>query len=99
MVTEDLGQKLVEARLVSEQALQKAVQQQKSAGGSVTASLVKIGALTEEQLLDFLGSHFRVPAVDLRITEPDPNVVRLLPPEVATKFLAVPLARTGRRLT
>jgi len=98
MVTEDLGQKLLEARLVSEQALQKAVQQQKSAGGSVTASLVKIGALTEEQLLDFLSSHFRVPAVDLRKSEPDVNIVRLLPAELATKFLAVLLARSGRRL-
>jgi type IV pilus assembly protein PilB len=98
MVTEDLGQKLVEAGLVTDVALQKAAQQQKSAGGSVTASLVKIGALTEEQLLDFLGSHFRVPAVDLRNLEPDATVVRLLPAEVATKFLAVPLARSGRRL-
>ncbi|HKA23832.1 MAG TPA: type II secretion system protein GspE, partial [Candidatus Eisenbacteria bacterium] len=99
MVTEDLGQKLVEARLITEQALQKALQQQKSSGGSVTASLVKIGALTEEQLLEFLSSHFRVKAVDLRHTEPDPTVVRLLPSELATKFLAVPLARSGRRLT
>jgi type IV pilus assembly protein PilB len=99
MVTEDLGQKLVEARLVTEDALQKAVQQQKSSGGSVTASLVKIGALTEEQLLDFLSAHFRVAAVDLRTKEPDAAVVRLLPAELATKFLAVPLAKTGRRLT
>ena len=64
----------------------------------VTASLVKIGALTEEQLLEFLSSYFRVPAVDLRNLEPDATVVRLLPAEVATKFLAVPLARSGRRL-
>jgi type IV pilus assembly protein PilB len=98
MVTEDLGQKLVEAKIVTQDALQKAVQQQKSSGGSVTASLVKIGALTEEQLLDFLSSHFRVPAVDLRHTEPDATVVRLLPADLATKFLAVPLARSGRRL-
>ena len=98
MVTEDLGQLLVDKQIVSEPALQKAAQQQKSTGGAITACLVKIGALTEEQLLEFLSQHFRVPAVDLRTLEPDPTVVRLLPAEVATKFLAMPLSRVGRRL-
>jgi len=98
MVTEDLGQLLLDNQIVSEQALQKAAQQQKSTGGAITACLVKIGALTEEQLLEFLSQHFRVPAVDLRALEPDPTVVRLLPAEVATKFLAMPLSRVGRRL-
>jgi type IV pilus assembly protein PilB len=99
MVTEDLGQVLVEAQLISEQALQKALQQQKGSGGSVTSNLVKIGALTEESLLEFLSEHYRVPAVDLRTIEPDATVVRLLPADVATKFLALPLSRVGRRLT
>ncbi len=98
MVSEDLGQKLVEAQLVTEQDLQKALQQQKGTGGCLTANLVKTGALTEEALLEFLASFYGVPAVDLRTVEPDATVVRLLPAEVATKFLAVPLTRTGRLL-
>jgi type IV pilus assembly protein PilB len=99
LVSNDLGPKLVEAALVSEKALENAAQQQKSSGGSVTAALVKMGALSEEDLLKFLSDHFQVPSVDLRKLELDPVVVRLLPAELATKFMAVPLERTGRRLT
>jgi type IV pilus assembly protein PilB len=98
-VSDDLGQKLVEAELVSEKALENAAQQQKGTGGSTTAALVKMGALSEEDLLKFLSDHYQVPSVDLRKLELDAAVVRLLPAELATKFMAVPLERTGRRLT
>ena len=49
---EDIGQLLLEAQLIDENALSKAVLQQKSSGGSLTGNLVKIGALSEEVLLE-----------------------------------------------
>jgi type IV pilus assembly protein PilB len=96
---EDLGQKLLEARLVDEKALTKAQQQQKSSGGSLTGNLVKIGAISEEALLGFLANLYKVPAIDLQKIEADPAVVKLVPPEMALKFMALPLSRAGRRLT
>jgi type IV pilus assembly protein PilB len=97
-VHEDLGQRLLEAGLVTEAAISKAAQQQKSAGDSVVASLVKIGALSEESLLEFLSRHYTAPAVDLRNYEPDPILTKLIPGDVATKFMALPVQRSGRRL-
>src|SRR5687768_8365460 len=96
---EDVGQKLLEAKLVDESALQKAHLQQKNSGGSLTGNLLKIGAISEEGLSDFLSRLYRVPAVDLRKVEADPLCIKLLPAEVALKFMALPLSRTGRRLT
>ena len=97
-MSDDIGQKLLEARLIDENALVKAAQQQKSGGGSLTGNLVKIGAITEEGLLDFLSRHYCVPPIDLRNFEPDPSLIRLIPGDVATKFMALPVSRTGRRL-
>ena len=98
-MSNDIGQKLVAASLITERALEQAELQVKTSGGAVTAQLVRLGAITEEGLLDFLSQHFRVPSVDLNKMQVDENVVRLLPAEMATKFMAVPLERTGRRLT
>ncbi len=95
---EDLGQKLVDAGLITEGVLAKAFQQQKSMGESITGSLVKIGALTEDALLAFLSQHFAARPVDLRNYEPDPALTRLIPGDVATKFMALPIRRTGRKL-
>src|SRR5262249_30643089 len=97
-VVEDITQKLLQAHLIDESALQKAALQQKTAGGSLTGNLVKIGALTEEQLLDFLAKLYGCPAIDLKNFEPDPALTRLLPGDVASKFLALPVSKAGRRL-
>jgi hypothetical protein len=96
---DDMGQKLLEAKLIDQTALQKAELQQKNSGGSLTGNLVKTGAITEEGLSEFLAQFYRVPAVNLNKVEADPACVKLLPPDVALKFMALPLSRSGRRLT
>jgi type IV pilus assembly protein PilB len=97
-VHDDIAKKLIEAHLIDPTALTKAQQQMKNVGGGLTATLVKIGAITEESLLEFLANLYRVPSMDLRSVEPDPALTRLLPSEVATKFMALPISRSGRRL-
>ena len=95
---EDIGQLLLEAQLVDENALGKAVLQQKSTGGSLTGNLVKIGALSEDALLEFLARHYSTPSIDLKSFEADPALTRLIPGDVASRFMALPVARSGRRL-
>jgi type IV pilus assembly protein PilB len=97
-VQEDIGQKLLEAQLIDENSLVKAAQQQKSTGGSLTGNLVKTGAISEDALLEFLSRLYGVASVDLKNYEPDPTLIRLIPGDVATKFMALPVSRTGRRL-
>jgi len=96
---ENIGLKLLEARLISPEHLQKAQQQVKTGGGNLTGALVKLGAISEEELTKFLAELYGVPSMDLSNYQPDPAVVKLLPPDVASKFQVVPIARAGRRLT
>jgi len=95
---EDIGQLLLEAQVIDTNALHKAQQQQKNTGGTLTANLVKTGALTEEALLEFLALTYRTLSVDLRHFEPDLSLTRLIPGDVATKFMMIPVSRVGRRL-
>ncbi|HEY6867351.1 MAG TPA: type IV-A pilus assembly ATPase PilB, partial [Candidatus Eisenbacteria bacterium] len=41
---------------------------------------------------------YNCPSIDLKSYEPDPNLTRLIPGDVASKFMALPVARSGRRL-
>jgi type IV pilus assembly protein PilB len=97
-VLDEISKRLLDAGLIDQVAFAKAAQQQKNLGGSITSNLVKIGAITEEGLLDFLSRLYRAPKADLRSYEPNPVLTRLIPGDVATKFLALPIARNGRRL-
>ncbi len=95
---DEIGQKLLEARLIDENALVRAAQQQKNVGGALVSNLVKIGAISEEALLDFLSHHYNTPSISLKNFEPDPALIKLIPGDVATKFMALPVSRSGRRL-
>jgi type IV pilus assembly protein PilB len=97
-VVEDIVQKLLNAHLIDADAISRAAQQQKNMGGSLTGSLVKTGAISEAELLDFLAHTYHVPSVDLSSYEPDPALTKLIPGDVATKFMALPISRTGRKL-
>jgi len=97
-VLEDIGQKLLDAQLVDAAAIAKAGLQQKNTGGTLTGNLVKTGAISEGELLDFLSHLYHVPSVDLTAYEPDPALTKLIPGDVATKFMALPISRSGRRL-
>jgi len=97
-LAEDIPQRLLEAGLIDEAARSRALQQQKNLGGSVLSNLVKIGAVTEETLLEFLSRLYSTPPADLKNYDPDPSLTKLIPGDVATKFQALPLSRTGRKL-
>ena len=99
MQLDNVGLKLLEAKLISPDALQKAQLQTRTGGGTITAALIKVGAITEDALSRFLGEIYGVPSVDLSNFAPDPAVTKLIPADVANKFQAVPVSRSGRRLT
>src|SRR5207244_3459988 len=49
-------------------------------------------------LLDFLSQLYSTPSIDLKNYEPDLSLTKLIPGDVATKFMALPVAKSGRRL-
>ena len=51
---QDVSRKLLETHHVREEDLRRAYEIEKSEGGSVTTALVKLGVVTEDQLLQFL---------------------------------------------
>jgi FlaA1/EpsC-like NDP-sugar epimerase len=59
-VSARLGQKLVEAQLVTEDQIEEALALQKKEGGRLGAKLVKLKYIREEQLVSFLDKHFGI---------------------------------------
>jgi len=98
-VKDKIAQKLLESSLITQEQLTKALEIQKTQGGSLSYNLVKTGAISEMAFAEFMGQIYNVPAVDLDQTEPDEDAVKLVPPDVATKFQVVPIKREGRVLT
>src|SRR2546428_656343 len=62
-------------------------------------TLVKLGFVDETEVTKMLARQYRMPAVDLSRFEVDPKILKLLPPDIATKYTVLPLKREGRTLT
>ncbi len=60
---------------------------------------MKLGYITEEKLVAFLSKQWGVPAVNLSDYKIDPSVLKLIPIEIARKYLIIPVARVGATLT
>jgi len=94
-----LGDILVKSGLISEDMLANALEEQKKDGARLGATLVKLGFLSDEDLLKALSKHYGVKSIDLNNIEINDAVLKLLPGDLAAKYLVVPIKRFGHTLT
>ncbi len=94
-----LGEILLREGLVTREQLGQALAEQKNTKHRLGYVLVKLGLVQELEITKVLARQYRMPAVDLTRFEVDPKIIRLVPAEMATKSVVLPLKREGRTLT
>ena len=94
-----LGELLLRERRVTPTQLQEALTYQRSNGGRLGSSLVKLGFLTEDDISKLLSRQYGVPAVDLKAVSFDQTLLRLIPAETAAKYNVIPVSKSGNTLT
>src|SRR5437879_13903439 len=93
-VTDKLGKLLISANLITEKQLNEALAAIRQSRGATRlgSTLVKMGYIQEEQLLQFLSQQYRVPAVDLQMYQHiNPAIIKLVPLEPHQKHLNLPV--------
>jgi type IV pilus assembly protein PilB len=93
-----IGELLVKNRIIDNLQLNEAVRRMRDKGGSLLSTLTGMGVLQDEDLSQFLSKYYKCPAVNLQEMELDQEVVSLVPDELAKKYKAIPINRTGRTL-
>jgi len=94
-----LGDILLREGLITTEQLANATREYTQHGTGIGYNLVKLGYIQEIELTKHLARQHRMPAVDLSKFEVDPKIAKLIPTELATKNLVLPLKRDGRTLT
>jgi len=94
-----LGEILLREGLITQEQLRKALLEQKNSGMRLGYTLVKLGFIEETEVSKMLARQYRMPAVDLSRFEVDAKILKLIPPDIATKHTVLPLKREGRTLT
>jgi type IV pilus assembly protein PilB len=93
-----LGELLLRDQIISAEQLQRAQEESKRSGDRLGNSLVKMGAIQEEDLTQFLSRQYGVPAINLNEFDIEPEVIALVSKDVATRHKVVPVNRAGNSL-
>jgi Type II secretion system (T2SS), protein E, N-terminal domain len=92
------AQHLVAQGLLPAQTVDEALRRREASGGTLDTALLEARALPEASLLQALGEVTGVQPIDLAEFEPNPDMARFIPANVAGRLCAVPLSEEDQKL-
>jgi MSHA biogenesis protein MshE len=93
-----IGDLLVQEDVITEDQLMTALREQKNTGRKLGRTLVEMGYVEEDTLLNILSRQLKVPFVQLRHYQFNNELVKKLPEAMARRFRAIVLAQQGEEL-
>ena len=94
-----IGELLIKENFITSEQLDLALKHQRQNGGRLGSILINLGFVDDDDITSVLSRQYGVPSINLAYFEIDASVVKLIPGEVAQKYLIVPLSRVGSTLT
>lgn len=95
----ELGEILVKAGKITHRELDRALEIQKKTNGKLSNILVEIGVIQdEEELFEFIGKQLNIGALRLSDVELNPELVKLIPLDIARKFNVIAISKIGKTL-
>lgn len=86
-----LGERLIEAGLISKDQLQVALKEQSRHDEPLGRILVKLGLISEGVLRDTLGESLGHDSIDLSAAIPDPDALKMVPKNIARRYSMLPI--------
>ena len=95
-----IGEMLIDAGIITEEQLKKALEFQKRNGRRLGSVLLELGFATEDDILKVLSEQFgNVPVAKKKHLENIPeDVIKLVPAHIAARYDVIPVARKGNKL-
>jgi type IV pilus assembly protein PilB len=95
---EKIGTLLKDAGIINDDQLSKALEEQKKTGEKIGSTLIDMGFVEAETLVKFLSKQFKIPPIKLDGIKPDPELIKLLTPELANRYEVFPIKKIGKTL-
>ncbi len=95
----NLGELLLQEKLLNSEQLQTAIDFQKKNEVAMGTAIVSLGLISEEDMAQALSRQLGYPYINLDQFEVYPDVINLIPIEIAQKYLIMPIHRIRSFLT
>lgn len=99
MARKKIGDLLVENGFITPEQLREALKAQASTGNRLGSILIENGLITEDQLVYTISERLGIQRISLASLVIDPEVIKLIPVEVARRYVLVPIFSIGDTIT
>ncbi len=90
---------LFDNNLINKESFERALEIQKQRGGRLSAILVELGYIDEQNLISALSQGLGIPTLKLSKFKIDPEVTKMIPKEIASHYQIIPISKIGNLLT
>lgn len=98
-MSSELSAILVKAGKITQEQANQALERSKQTKEKFSKILVEIGAVkSEDEVTSFVGKHLKIGALRLSDVELNPEVVKLIPLDIARKFKVIAISKIGKTL-
>src|SRR5436190_15556434 len=94
-----LGDRLIQAGVLTEAQLALALREQKRRGGLLSEILLELGLAPAEAISGFVAHEAQAKLINISRTLIPPQILQLIPPIAAKRYRALPISREGNTLT
>ena len=94
----ELGEYLVEAGIIDQKALFKALEMQKVQKKRIGQILINMGVADDEEIAKALARQLNIPFLRLGEVKIEPEAIALIPPEMVENYLLIPIRKTDQGL-
>ena len=94
-----IGDLLCGAGLITEEDLQKAIEEQKRTGKRMGVTLIELKLVTEFDIANTLANQLGIQYVPLETTSIEPEAIEIVPENLARKYLCIPIGVDKRHLS
>jgi hypothetical protein len=99
ITTKQLGELLIERRVINQKQLEKALKIQEEQGGLLGEILVALNFVKEEDIAHALTAQYGFPYLPLGNYEVDSEVIKIVPENVARQYCLIPVDKIANNLT
>ena len=93
-----LGELLVREKMISLQQLQDAKSEAQRTGRRLGVALSQLGYVKDQDLTQFLAKQYSLPSINLNDVDIGPEIIGLVPKDIAYKHMVIPVNRAGSTL-
>jgi type IV pilus assembly protein PilB len=90
---------LIKNKLITQEQLNKSLEEQKRKGGTLSEVIVGLKFIKENDLISVLSEGLNFPLIDLKRFKLDPEIVKLIPRDIAKRYGIIAISKIGDIIT